>query len=149
MEWSDWERLYEGGYFEPPEGGSLRPEFVRRDTIDDLALKIANDGDGLTRTQARRFFQHCRRIEQKLKGGQGRKARWDDVRVDVFKLDNAAADARNKDRPKIPRLFHDFIMCNVRAVRTERDFLDGFLRHFEALIGFGSGYFKKDQGAGR
>jgi CRISPR type III-A-associated protein Csm2 len=143
MDWNDWVSLYKVGYFD--EKGHLRPEFVRRETVNDLAFKIANDGKGLTRTQVRRFFQHCRRMEQKLKVS---KASWDDLRSDLFRLDNAAADAINKDKPKIPRLFHDFIMHNVKAVHTQHDFLDGFLRHFEALIGFGYGYFKKDQGAG-
>ena len=55
----------------------------------------------------------------------------------------AAADAFGKMPPKIPEIFHDFIKSNVAAVKNEKDFLKGFLPHFEALVGFGSQYFKE------
>jgi CRISPR type III-A-associated protein Csm2 len=143
MKWDEWVVLYKGGYFD--EAGYLRREFVLREPVDDLARQIQHDGPGLTRTQARRFFQHCRRIEQRLKVG---KLKWEAVRADVLKLDEVAADSISRDQPKIPRRFHDFIMHNVRAIQSERDFLEGFMRHFEALVAFGYGYFKKDRGGG-
>jgi len=65
-------------------------------------------------------------------------------RLDFLKLDVAAADAAGKKpSPKIPSLFRDFIGKNVAAVKDERDFLQGFLPHFEALVGFASGKLKE------
>ncbi len=40
-------------------------------------------------------------------------------------------------------IFHDFIRHNVAAVKTEKDFLEGFLPHFEALVGFGTPLFRE------
>src|SRR5690606_13238777 len=90
--------------------------------------------------QARRFFSHCRRIERKLRPDP---SAWARVRPDVLFLDEAAADAVGKREKKIPDLFHDFIRQNVAAIKTPADFLDGFLRHFEALIAFGSLHLKE------
>jgi hypothetical protein len=42
-------------------------------------------------------------------------------------------------------LFHDFIRRNVAAVHSEKEFLQGFLPHFEALVGFGSLHLKKSE----
>jgi hypothetical protein len=91
--------------------------------------------------QLRRFFQHCRAIEARLRA---RTSRWEAERTLHFAtLDRAAADAFSKS--KIPQMFHDFIQHNVAIVRTEKDFLEGFLPHFEALVGFGSRYFSKEK----
>jgi hypothetical protein len=48
-------------------------------------------------------------------------------------------------QPKIPEIFHDFIVENVALVRSEKDFLDGFLPHFAALVGFGTRHFKRER----
>ncbi len=55
------------------------------------------------------------------------------------------ADARGKSQPKIPDLFADFIQRNVDAVKTQKDFLFGFLPHFEALIGFGTSHLQRER----
>jgi hypothetical protein len=55
-----------------------------------------------------------------------------------------AADAVGKER-KIPERFRQFIDSNVSMVRTEEDFVKGFMKHFEALMGFASLYAKKGQ----
>ena len=97
--------------------------------------------NSLTRHQVRRFFQHCRWIERQLKlTGESRKS-WGEMAPDLVKLDSAAADACFKTDPKVPELFHDFIKLNVQTIQSERDFREGFLRHFEALIGFGQQHF--------
>lgn len=135
-----WPGYLNDGYF---EGGNLRPELVSRDKMDALAHEMANDRPGLTKHQLRRFFNHCRAIEARLKSGA---STWEAERANFLKLDIAAAAAApspDRNDPKIPRLFHDFIKRNVQAVRTETDFLKGFLPHFEALVGFGQAHFKQ------
>lgn len=133
-----WPNYLKGGYFD--EQGCLKIEYVARDKVDPLVRAMAESQPKLTTHQARRFFSHCRRIERKLRPDP---SAWARVRPDVLFLDEAAADAVGKREKKIPDLFHDFIRQNVAAIKTPADFLDGFLRHFEALIAFGSLHLKE------
>jgi len=132
-----WPAYLEDGYFDAQ--GNLRPDYVARDKLDPLALRLRD----LTVHQARRFFQHCRAIEALLKS---KHSTWDKERTNLMRLDVAAQDAFGKKDRKIPELFHAFIRQNVAAVKTEKDFLEGFLPHFEALIGFSSGKLKDERG---
>ena len=115
----------------------LRPEFVSKD-VDALASHLARGN--LTTGQARRFFNHCRKIERRLNFGES----WEQVSAS-FELLRVHAQNANSAR-KIPRDFHRFIDDNVSRVTSEDDrkkaFLEGFLPHFEALIGYGSAYMK-------
>jgi CRISPR type III-A-associated protein Csm2 len=108
--------------------------------MEKLARMMADAG--LTATQIRRYFQHCRAIEARLRA---KSSTWERERIVFMRLDEAAADAVGKRPPKIPDIFHEFIRTNVEAVKTEHDFLDGFLPHFEALVGFGSAHFKNER----
>ena len=49
---------------------------------------------------------------------------------------------------KIPEEFQRFIDDNVRRVTSAQDpgraFVDGFVPHFEALVGFGAAHMRKD-----
>lgn len=149
-----WPKYLEGGYFD--EAGHLKPEYVSRclpgdDVLEEskqhgaepLIRAMANARPALTTGQIRRFFGHCRALETKIKAGG---STWESVRGEFLKLDVAAADSfGKKPTPKIPELFHDFIRRNVAAVKTEKDFLHGFLPHFEALLGFGSIYIQKER----
>lgn len=131
-----WPGYLEGGYFDAE--GCLKVEYVSRDKVEPLAQKMAS----LTTHQIRRYFGHCRAIETRLKSGG---VKWAEVWSQVKKLDVAAADGAAKEPRKIPPLFHDFIRRNVAAIKCEKDFLRGFLPHFEALVGFGQAHFKKER----
>lgn len=133
-----WPQYLRNGYFDT--AGTLRPDYVARDRIVPLVKAMDGAQPRLTMSQVRRFFQHCRAIEARLRAHSSTWAAEDPA---FRKLDVAAADAAGKSKPKIPRLFHDFIKANVSAVRTERDFLNGFLPHFEALVGFGAQFFRE------
>lgn len=130
--------LRRSGYFDA--AGNLRNEFVSRDWIMPIAKVMSEAMPALTKHQVRRFFQHCRAIEAKVRAGT---STWPAEEAAFRQLDVAAADAFGKSPPKIPELFHDFIKSNVAAVKNEKDFLKGFLPHFEALVGFGSQFFKE------
>lgn len=132
-----WPRYLEGGYFD--EHGHLRPEYVSREKVEPLIEAMANARPALTMNQLRRFFQHCRRIETHLRQSH---APWGKVLPQVTFLDAAAQDAVGKTDQKIPELFFDFIRRNVAAVSGPEDFLDGFIPHFEALVGFGAIHIK-------
>jgi CRISPR type III-A-associated protein Csm2 len=136
-----WPNYLKEGYFDA--NGHLRPEFVARAKVEPLVRAMSSAHPRLNSHQVRRFFQHCRAIEARLKAGT---SSWGAELAHVKKLDIAAADAFGKSQRKIPALFHDFVRENVAAVRSERDFLDGFLRHFEALVGFGSQHLQEREG---
>lgn len=131
-----WPNYLQGGYFDQKD--HLREEYVSRSQVERLVIEMGKAG--LVMHQMRRFFQHARGIEAKLKAGV---ASWEAARSIFKKLDVAAADAYGKIPRKIPKLFHDFISFNVASVVTEKDFLQGFLPHFEALVGFGAQHLKE------
>ena len=133
----DWPDCIDDGYF---VNGCLHPGYVVRERMEESAKRMA--ADGLTTHQIRRFFQHCRAIESRLRS---KSSTWESERTVFQKLDVAAADAIGKKPSKIPVTFHEFISSNVQAVKTEKDFLEGFLPHFEALVGFGSAYFRNER----
>lgn len=131
--WSDY---LKEGYFDAD--GALRSEFVAAERVEPLVREMG--AAGLTNGQLRRFFQHCRGLETQLRS---RTTDWPHIRPKFEFLAAAAADAYGKQPPKIPSLFHSFIRRNVDAVKSEADFLNGFLPHFEALVGFGSLHLKE------
>jgi CRISPR type III-A-associated protein Csm2 len=136
-----WPEYLQGGYFDTE--GNLRLEYVTRERLEPLARAMADAHDKpLTINQVRRFFQHCRRIEAQLSAGE---ATWPEVAPKIVFLDAAAQYAYGKEPRKIPALFKDFIRRNIAAVGNANDFGRGFLPHFEALVGFGSGYIKRER----
>lgn len=147
-----WPGYLEEGYFN--EQGSLKIQYVSRcipgdellpdhqqKGLEALVRNMSSARPALSTGQLRRFFMHCRGIETKLKSG----ATWAGVRPQFQFIDSAAADAHGKQPQKIPGLFYDFIRRNVNSVKTEQDFLRGFIPHFEALVGFGSLYIQKER----
>ena len=134
-----WPNYLQGGYFDAE--GNLKLDYVSRAKVELLVKEMSRAFPPLTMHQLRRYFQHCRGIEAKLKqqsSSADQQKAWEAEKIGFFKLDSAVADAYGKQQKKIPRLFHDFIRRNVETVRTKEDFLKGFLPHFEALVGFGA-----------
>lgn len=131
-------------YFEVDNKGQsyLQPVFVSKKNVDPLAKQLAcRSNPKLTTGQMRRFFNHCREIERRLKvDGES----WHQVSAGFEALCYHAQNA--KSAGKIPKEFQDFIDDNVKRVgfakEPERAFLDGFLPHFEALVGFGAAHMK-------
>lgn len=135
-----WPDYLSQGYFDAK--GNLLPDLVIRNNMEPFASDMANGRPPLTSHQIRRFFQHCRAIEARLRA---KTSTWERELTEFKKLDVAVADAFGKSPPKVPEIFRDFIQKNVAAVKTEKDFLEGFLPHFEALVGFGSAYFRTER----
>lgn len=122
----------------------LQPVFVSRKNVDPLARHLGRDArPKLTTGQMRRFFNHCREIERRLKiDGES----WEQVSVGFESLCYHAQNAVSAG--KIPQEFQSFINRNVERVTSSDTrsaaFLDGFMPHFEALVGFGAAYLRKD-----
>lgn len=134
-----WPFYLAGGYFDDQD--HLKIEYVSREQVEKL-VKAMCEKDAPTSHQIRRYFNHCRNLETRLKVFH---EAWGKVWPDVKRLDVAAADGVSKRPRKIPPLFHDFIRRNVATIKNQRDFIDGFLPHFEALVGFGQVHFKKER----
>ena len=137
-------------YFAPDENGvlCLRTDFVARGKMDALARFLTGDDryTKLTTGQARRFFNHCREIERRLRiDGES----WDEVAAGFQSLSAHAQYASSGQTPKIPYEFQRFIDDNVDRVTSADDprdaFLRGFLPHFEALVGFGAAYMRDNR----
>lgn len=126
------------GFFD--NEGYLFEYLIRRKQMRQLAEELSRAYPPLTSSQVRRFYNHCWAVKQALASHE-----WGELRDQFAKLDKAAADAYGKTPHKIPKLFHDFIAANTEAVKTRKDFEEGFLPHFEALVGFGSGLFKEER----
>ena len=133
-----WSGYLTAGYFGADH--HLKPELVSRRLVEPLVSEMGRAWPPLVNHQVRRFFQHCRAIEARLKA---KTSTWSAEEAAFRMLDVAAADAFGKAHKKIPQLFHDFIQRNVAAVKTEKDFLEGFLPHFEALVGFGAQHLRE------
>ena len=120
----------------------LQSDFVSKQSVNPLAQYLGrNAKPNLTTGQLRRFFNHCREIERRLKvDGES----WHQVSAGFEALCYHAQNAFAGR--KIPREFQDFIDENVKRVvsakEPEKAFLDGFLPHFEALVGFGAAHMK-------
>lgn len=118
----------------------LRTEFVAKTKLDPYIRAFSRGG--LTVGQLRRFFNHCREIERQL---TIESKSWERV---AAAFASTSAHAHNACAAnKIPSVFRDFIDANVNRVLNSKDpkasFLRGFLRHFEALVGFGAAHLKK------
>ncbi len=131
-------------YFKPDkmDKSYLQPAFVSKKNVDPLAKHLGKYANPkLTTGQLRRFFNHCREIERRLKvDGES----WEQVSARFEVLCCHAQNARSGR--KIPIEFQRFIDENVKRVviakEPKKAFLDGFLPHFEALVGFGAAHLK-------
>jgi CRISPR-associated protein Csm2 len=119
----------QGGYFDAK--GYLRERYIARGgDADGIAKQLGFDRPPMVTHQLRRFYGHVRAAENRLKMTGDFPA----VYIDLKKLDSFVAEAKGKG--KIPDLFYDFITKNLDAIKTEKDFMDGFLEHFQAVVGF-------------
>lgn len=129
-----------GSYFMDDGAGKdcLRTAFVSKDNMGLVAEVL---GAQLTTGQLRRFFNHCRDIERRLTVD---KESWNQVAAGFESLSSHAEYAASNG--KIPREFQQFIDANVRRVASSANaksaFLNGFMPHFEALVGFGARHMK-------
>lgn len=117
------------GYFD--EEGNLFERYIVKDgDADDIAKQLGSDKPAMTNHQLRRFYNHVRAAENRLQMSNNFEA----VYIDLKKLDPFVAEAKGKG--KIPDLFYKFMTKNLASVKTEKDFLKGFLDHFQAVVAF-------------
>ena len=126
----------QGGYFD--QKGHLHTRYiVRGGDADTIAKKLGIEKPAMTNHQLRRFYSHVRAAENKLKITQN----FSSALVDLRKLDAFVAEAKGKG--KIPDIFYGFINKNLENVKTQDDFLNGFMEHFQAVVGFFTYHYPK------
>ena len=146
-QWRDYDAASPTGYFGTDKDNRhyLLPELVARDKVGALAEELASQQSDRTVGQLRRFFNHCRQIEQRLQEGG---VSWEQVAASFEMLRCYAYDARKKG--KIPARFHAFIDGNVELVNqasnSELAFRKGFMPHYEALVSYFAGKNVEDRG---
>lgn len=84
----------------------------------------------MTRSLLRNFYGEVSTVRYLLRSGQP----WEAVRHRVAKLEAFASNAISRQNNKAPPLFGQFIAENVRASKSDHDFLDGFSQHFECVV---------------
>jgi CRISPR-associated protein Csm2 len=125
-----------GGYFDAD--GNLKPEYLVKDGFaDKIASDLKDARPEITNHQLRRFYGHVRAADNRLRMTGNFPAVYNDLK----KLDSFVAEAKGKK--KIQDLFYEFMVRNLKETRTEKDFKEGFMEHFQALVGFFTYYHPK------
>jgi CRISPR-associated protein Csm2 len=119
----------ETGYFDAK--GNLHARYVAKDGDADLIAKeLGNAKPAMTNHQLRRFYAHVRAADNRLR----MTGNFSSVYIDLKKLEPFVAEAKGKG--KIPDLFYSFMNKNLHTVKTESDFVHGFMEHFQAVVAF-------------
>lgn len=118
------------GYFN--DKGNLWEDF-----ITTMASKIALSFKGLKNHQLRRFYGHAKSAENRLRMTND----WDAVNIEIKRLEPFVSEAKGKD--KIPHSFYEFIEKNIKSIHNQKDFEDGFIRHFEAVVAYFTYHYPK------
>lgn len=118
-----------GGYLD--DKGNLKERYIARNgDADQIAKELGNVKPAMTNHQLRRFYSHVRAAENKLRMTDN----FPSVFIDLKKLEPFVAEAKGKN--KIPELFYSFMIRNLEAVKAKKDFTDGFMEHFQAVVAF-------------
>lgn len=128
----------ERGYFET--NGNLKERYIAKDgDADNIAKQLGLARPAMTNHQLRRFYGHVRAAATRL----DMTGNFPAVYVDLKKLDPFVSEAKGKG--KIPDLFYDFMIKNVKAIRPDNkeDFTKGFLEHFQAVVAFFTFHYPK------
>lgn len=117
------------GYFD--DKGNLFVRYIARGgDADDIAKQLGTARPAMTTHQLRRFYGHVRAADNRLK----MTGNFSSVYIDLKKLEPFVSEAKGKG--KIPDIFFNFMTGNLAALKTEKDFTNGFLEHFQAVVAF-------------
>lgn len=119
----------EAGYFDAK--GNLYERYVAKDgDADRIAKDLGLAKPAMANHQLRRFYAHVRAADNRLR----MTGNFSSVYIDLKKLEPFVAEAKGKG--KIPDLFYHFLNRNLLSVKTENDFVHGFMEHFQAVVAF-------------
>ncbi len=120
------------GYFS--SDGHIREELLT--AAAQAAAKSFGEGyPKLTTGQLRRFYGHLKTAEKAYQFTGDEKK----LVLDIKTLDSFVAEAQGKK--KVPREFYNFIKKNADTVKSGKDVLQGFMPHFQAIVGYFCNYY--------
>ena len=122
-----------GGYFD--QKGNMKKEYLV-EFADAVAKGLGIAYPAMSSSQLRKFYQHTKSAAMKLNYSS-----FQSVQGDIIKLLPFTAEAKGKQ--KVPDIFYRFIKMNLENVRNEKDFLDGFMEHFQAVVAFFTYHYPK------
>lgn len=129
-------KLIRSGYFDEKE--VIKEQYLWKTTKE--LTKGFRPGQGLTSTQLRNFYNHV-----KLAGntyGDALSSREDQDKagrillIKVRQMDSLIHNAKSKQESKIPDTFFEFIKENVQVCKMPEDVMEGFIPHFQAVLGY-------------
>ncbi|MBT9168300.1 MAG: hypothetical protein DDT19_01645 [Syntrophomonadaceae bacterium] len=122
-----------GGYFNAD--GYLKNELLV-DHAREVARLIGQGNDGIKNAQLRRFYDHVRAADMRMNYD----APFEAVQASILELAAFVAEAAGKR--KVPTVFRHFIDKNLENIRDAKSFRQGFVKHFQAVVGFFSSFYK-------
>lgn len=128
----------EGGYFD--EKGNLKRRYIEKDgDADSIAKNLGSAKPAMTNHQLRRFYGHVRNAANRL----DMTGNFPAVYIDLKSLEPFVSEAKGKG--KIPDMFYDFIINNLKAINEGRedDFTKGFMEHFQAVVAYFTFHYPK------
>jgi CRISPR/Cas system CSM-associated protein Csm2 small subunit len=116
------------GYFD--ENKCLKEKLIIQ-FPKQLAELFSKDPKVNKPTQVRKYYDYCKNLEGILKI----KGDFNYIKPDLLQLIPLTNNAVSKGH--ISNSFRDFIEINInQAIKSEKNFIDGFLPHFQSLIGY-------------
>lgn len=113
------------GYLD--QNGNIYPEL-----ITDHAEHVARKLRGMTQSQFRRYFNHARWIEERVRKGTD----FNSLRYELDRMKPIAMAGLVDRNAKVTRAFAEMVHRMVDAVKTGDDFVKGFMPHFEAVLAY-------------
>ena len=126
----------EQGYFDA--AGHIHKELLV-DHAREVARLIGmrqDRAEGIKNAQLRKFYGHVKTAESRMNYGVPFEA----VRPRILELSAFVAEAHGKE--KVPKIFKEFMDRNLERVTDGKSFREGFVKHFQAVVGFFSLYYR-------
>lgn len=125
-----------GGYFN--SNGYLKKELLVDHAREVArAIGLRDQGyEGIKNAQLRRFYGHVKAAETRMNYD----APFEAVQLSVLELSAFAAEAYGKR--KVPLVFKQFMDKNLENISDAKSFRQGFVKHFQAVVGFFSSFYK-------
>jgi hypothetical protein len=117
-------------------------QIVREDYILKYPKYISDwfRDDKLTRNQLQVFYRHVRRLGDSVDHGRdfGR------IRSELVKIIPIANERAAKE--VIPKVFFEFLQRNIDKSTDAKSFREGFIEHFQAIVGYCAGKLREREG---
>ena len=127
----------EQGYFDA-EGHIHKALLVEHASAVAKAIGLRQErAEGIKNAQLRKFYGHVKTAESRMNYGVSFEA----VQPKILELSAFVAEAQGKG--KVPPVFKSFIDMNLSYVVDGKSFREGFVKHFQAVVGFFSFYYKE------